>query len=846
MPVQQPTTCGKAPQSQTGGRIKARHRRCLALAGLLFAILLLPQSSAARTTTYRLGGLSRQAEIVVDRWGIPHIYARTVEDLFFAQGFNAARDRLWQLDLWRRQGEGKLAEAFGPRFVDQDRASRLFLYRGDLDSEFSSYHPRGRQILTAFTNGINAYIDLTRDRPDLLPLEFKVTRSTPGHWSPTSPLIRIFGLTRNLNREVNLARLVQLMGPRAVEKVSYFQPPATIEVPPGLDLSLIDDSILQSYNLARAGVTFRPEDLARNLSREKRERYAQLLSVPPLDQGDNLFQPLFESNNWTISGRLTATGKPILSGDPHRAQSVPSLRYIAHLVGPGWNVIGAGEPALPGISLGHNQRIAYALTIFSFADEEDLYVYDTNPQNLSQYMYRGQWEDMRIVEEAIPVRGGAPVTVSLKFTRHGPVLSEDPVHQKAYALRAAYLEHEGTAAYLASLRVDQARNWDEFVAGMEKHYTPSENMVYADVDGNIGWFGCSIAPIRPNWNGLLPVPGNGDYEWAGFLDTGLLPRILNPEEGFFATANQYNIPDDYPYTYISGHEWTDPYRFNRIVEVLRSGSGFTVADSETLQYDELSLPARELVLLLAELGASDPDVEAARRMLVNWDDVLSKDSVAAAIFELWVMQLHRNVFALYVPPEARALFGSGNRTLLISLVTSPDEAFGSDPIAGRNAVLMQSMAEAVDALRARLGPDMSGWQWDNLHHMTYEHQLSPAVPPEKQAILNVGPLPMGGDGFTVHNTGYRQSDFNQNTGASYREVADLANWDRSVTLNSPGQSGDPYSPHYRDLFPLWAEGQFVPMLFSRERVMQAAEQIFVLRPIRHGAREGDEEGKNRD
>jgi len=839
MSIEQAMAYEEETQSRTAEPAKPSNQRGLAIAALLFTILLLPSSSAARTTTYRLQGLSRHAEIVVDRWGIPHIYARTVDDLFFAQGFNAARDRLWQLDLWRRQGEGKLAEAFGPRFVEQDRASRHFLYRGDLDSEFGSYHPRGREILTAFTNGINAYIDLTRDRPDLLPLEFKVTRSTPGHWSPTSPLIRIFGLTRNLTREVNLAQLVHLMGPRSVEKVSYFQPPAALEVPPGLDLSLINDSVLQSYNLAHAGVTFRPEDLVGNLSREKRERYAQLLSVPPLGHGDNPFQRLFESNNWTISGPLTATGKPILSGDPHRAQSVPSLRYLAHLVGPGWNVIGAGEPALPGISLGHNERIAYALTIFSFADEEDLYVYDTSKENPSQYMYRGQWEDMRIVVETIPVRGSSPVTVSLKFTRHGPVIYEDMAHQKAYALRAAYLEHEGTAAYLASLRVDQARNWDEFVAGMERHYTPSENMVYADVDGNIGWFGCSIAPIRPNWNGLLPVPGNGDYEWAGFLDTRLLPRILNPEEGFFASANQYNIPDDYPYTNISAHEWTDPYRFNRIVEVLQSGSGFTVADSERLQYDELSLPARELAPLLVGLGASDPDVEAARRMLVDWDYVLSKESVAAAIFELWVTQLHRNVFALYVPPEARGVFGSGNRTLLISLVTSPDEAFGSDPIAGRNAVLMQSLAETVDALRLRLGPDISGWQWGNLHHMTYEHQLSPAVSPQKQAILNVGPLPMGGDGFTVHNTGYRQSDFNQNTGASYREVADLANWDRSVTLNSPGQSGDPYSSHYRDLFPLWAEGRFVPMLFSRDRVMQAAEQIFVLRPIRHSSSDDD-------
>jgi len=539
---------------------------------------------------------------------------------------------------------------------------------------------------------------------------------------------------------------------------------------------------------------------------------------------------MYESNNWALSGDMTDTGMPVLAGDPHRAQMVPSLRYIAHLVGPGWNVIGAGEPALPGLSLGHNERIAYSLTIFAFADEEDLYVYDTNPENPSQYRYKGSWEPMREVKETISVKGGGTETVTLKFTRHGPVLSEDPAHHKAYALRAAYLEHEGTAAYLASLRLDQAQNWKQFTEGMEKHYTPSENMAYADVDGNIGWFGCSIAPIRSNWNGLLPVPGNGEYEWQGFLDTKNLPRTLNPAAGFFASANQYNIPHGYPFTGISAHEWAEPYRFNRVVEALQGKRNLSLDDATRLQYDELSLPARELSPLLDRLTSATPEVAAALTMLRGWDHVLSKDSAAASVFELWVSQLHKNVFALYVPPAARALFGVGNRTVLLRLLRSPDEAFGVNPEAGRDAVLLQSLEQAVSILKSKLGPDMADWQWGRLHHMTYEHDLSATSDLEMRKKLDVGPLPQGGDGFTVHNTGYRASDFNQNTGASYREVIDLSDWDRSLTLNSPGQSGDSTSPHYRDLFPLWAEGKFVPMLFSREAVMDAAEHIFLLQP----------------
>jgi penicillin amidase len=820
-------------ESSRSGR-PASHRACRTLA--LAVALLLPASlaSALGHTKWNVPGLSQKAEIVVDRWGIPHVYAATEADLFFAQGFNAARDRLWQLDLWRRQGEGKLAEAFGARFVAQDRAARLFLYRGDLDAEFASYHPRAREILTAFTNGINAFVDLANANPALLPMEFEITGARPGHWTPTTPLIRLYGLTRNLSREVNLAQLVSLMGTAAVERVSYFQPPATLEPAPGVDLSLIGPSSIAAYTLARNGVTFRPEDITARMPRAAKVRWARRLSTPGSLESDNPFQRRVESNNWTISGRLTATGKPLLSGDPHRAQSVPSLRYIAHLNGPGWNVIGAGEPALPGISLGHNERIAYALTIFSFADEEDLYVYDTNPGNPNQYRYQGAWEDMEVVTEPIAVRGAAPVAGVLKFTRHGPVISEDAAHGKAYALRAAYLEHEGTAVYLSSLRIDQARNWDEFVAGMEKHYTPSENMVYADVDGNIGWFGGSIAPLRPNWNGMLPVAGDGTYEWSGYFDTALLPRILNPAEGFFATANEYNIPDGYPYTSFSAHEWTDPFRVDRIKEVLRSGTAFTVEDAMRLQYDELSLPARTLVPMLAGLSSADPAVQAALDALSAWSFVLSTDSVAATIYEYWVTQLHRDVFALYVPPAARATFGLGARAKLIELVTAPDAAFGADPEAGRDAVLLSSLTKAVAQIQAKLGSDTSQWQWGKLHHMTYEHALSPAVDDATRAQLDVGPLPQGGDGYTVHNTGFRLSDFNQTGGASYREVIDLADFDRSRTLNSPGQSGDPTSPHYQDLFPRWARGEFVPMLFSRDAVMPNAVHVYELKPLPPG------------
>jgi penicillin amidase len=813
-----------------GFKFRGTGRKLFAEALLSFLLVFPNLLIAQAKTTFKLEGLDQEVEILRDRWGVSHIYAKTLEDLFFAQGFNAARDRLWQLDVWRRQGEGKLAEAFGRRFLDQDKAARLFLYRGDMEEEFRSYHPEGKRILTAFAEGINAYVDLTRSQPDLLPLEFKLTKSTPGYWRPESSLIRIFGLTRNVTREVTLAQLVNLMGAESVERLLVFEPPTRLKVPEFLDLKLIDDRVLASYHLARAGVTFRPEDISDSaIPSSDRPILAQQLSQPSQD-ADAVHWKSYASNNWVLSGRLTSSRSPILANDPHRAHLIPSLRYMVHLVGPGWNVIGAGEPAIPGVSLGHNEKISNGLTIFSFPDEEDLYVYDTNPVNSSQYLYMGKWEDMKVIEEVFSVRGGDTARALLKFTRHGPVLYEDAENRKAYALRATWLEHEGTAAYLGSLRINQAQNWQGFLDAMSRHYNPSLNMVYADTAGNIGWFGGSLAPKRPNWNGLLPVPGDGKYEWSGYLEPGMLPSVYNPKEGFFATANQFNLPEDYPYAHVSGHEWSDPFRYDRVWEVLRSGRRFTIGDTMQLQLDELSLPARGLVPLLRALSSPSPEVDSALKLLRGWDYVLSRESTAAAIYELWVQRLHENVFNLYLPAGARPIFGTGSRRVLLRLLYSPDGAFGADPLSGRDALLLKSLEEAATALREKLGPDMGRWKWGDLHHAAYESMLSAAADAPTRRLLDTVSVQRGGDGYTVNNTGFRTSDYRQTGGASYRQVIDLGDFDNSVAINTPGQSGNPGSPHYKDLFSLWAEGKYFPLFFSRDRIEGVTEEVLTLQP----------------
>lgn len=782
-------------------------------------------------------GVTAPVEIVRDLHGVSHIYAQNQRDLFFAQGWSAARDRLWQLDQWRRRGEGKMAEQFGERFVPADRAARRFLFRGDLDAEFASYHPQGREILTAFADGINAYVDHVMADPQRLPLEFRLTGTQPGRWSPTTSLIRIYGITRNVGTEVTMARRIAAVGLDAAQALTPQEPARTLQIPEGLDVATITPDILAEYNLGRGGLPFVADDFPNSsLGAAERAQLAAALSAAngtaPRTE-DEMEALRHESNNWTVHGSRTATGKPVLANDPHRAIGMPSLRYMVHLNAPGWNIVGAGEPALPGVSLGHNDRIAFGLTIFAFGDEEDLYVYETDPADRNNYRYQGAWEAMRVVTETVPVRGGPEQTIELKFTRHGPVIHEDTATGRAYALRAAYLEFPGTAAYLASLRLDQAQNWDEFTAGMAVHYTPGENMVYADVDGNIGWFGGALVPLRPraDWTGVLPVPGDGRFEWAGILPGNELPRVLNPPAGFFATANEFNVPADYARRDLTNTiGWAEPYRVQRIGEVLAAATQHTVADSARLQIDQVSIPARTLVPLLQGLSSASPDVSDALNRLRGWDYVIDTDSVEATIWEVWRPKVVAAVSQLVVPEAARPLFGNLPQSAVFARLAAPDAAFGADPVAGRNAVLLDTLQAAMSDLRALRGDDVSAWRWGDLHHIQFEHALAPFLSADRADDLATARWPVGGDNDTVHRMSYRTSDFRVTSGASYRQVIDLADWDRSLAINVPGQSSDPESPYYDNLLEAWSKGEYFPMVFSRAAVDGARASTFTLRP----------------
>jgi penicillin amidase len=768
----------------------------------------LPHRAAAAVATIEgtlpAAGLQAPVRVQRDRWGVAHIYAKNQHDLFFAQGFVVAQDRLFQMELWKRSGQGRLAEILGPAALERDINARRLRYRGDLKAEFASYAPDTRQILEAFTSGINAYIDAI-EKPGArgMPVEFQIAGFKPEHWRPEDCLNRMaaYSMTGNAASELKNAAVLALIGAPAATKLFEFDPAVTLDPTPDLNFAGLSPALLQNV-----------------VSSDRR------IEIPP--------PPLHESNDWVVSGAFTASGKPLLANDPHRVIAQPSLRYIVHLVAPGWDVIGAGEPGLPGVAAGHNAQIAWGFTIFGL-DQQDLYLETLDPADSQRYAVPNGWARMQDLTETIGVRGAAVVQVHLRFTRHGPVLWQDGT--RALALRWVGSE-PGTAGYLGSLALDRARNWQEFEKAMPRWKVPSENIVYADRDGNIGEHSTGLAPVRKNWTGLLPVSGNGSYEWSGFIANAELPHSYNPPAGFVATANHRMIPADYPYTV--GFEWAPPTRYLRIKEVLEAarsgGKKLGVTDMEELQSDVVSLFARELQGLLrrametTRVAVAEPE-RSAGNSLLEWDAALRADSPQAALYEFWAAELRSALTARAVPAAALAAVGKLPLSWVMKELSQPRSVvFGPDAASGRDAVLLETLRVARGKLAAAQGTDMTHWSWGALHQVTFRHPLDHLG--GAAALFDRGPISRSGDGDVVQATGFGDDSFDQVSGASYREIFDLADWDKSVGINVPGQSGQPGSKHYDDLLPLWSTGQYFPLSYSRAAVDAATTDVLQLIP----------------
>jgi penicillin G amidase len=716
-------------------------------------------------------GIREPVEVVRDTWGVPHIFAKNVDDLFFAQGYVMGQDRLWQLEMWRRQRQGRLAEILGPRAADRDRQARLLMFRGPFDEkEWSSYHPDGKRIFTAWVNGLNAYIAQTAGN---LPVEFKLTGIKPEPWTPETVLLRsaTFG---DATGEIQLARLVARVGVKEANRQRMPDPWDELAVPDGLDVSIIGDEVVAAMGGRGGGggrgALPKPEIVA--------PYKAWLRPSPDVLAEDAIKEP--GSNNWAVGGSKTTTGKPIVSNDPHREVTNPSLRYIVHLNAPGWNVIGAQEPPFVGVALGHNERVAWGLTITG-TDQEDVFVEEVNPANANEVRYNGRWEPLKIVREEIRIKGEAPRTIELKFSRHGPIFYEDAGRHRAYALRLVMSE-PGTAAYLGGLRLAQARDCHAFLEEAMYWKAPTENLVCGDVDGNLTMQGSALTPNRRAFVGRLPVPGTGKYEWDGFRSD--LPRVINPPKGYIATANNNVNPTTIApvmFKTLNNLAFERITRLESVLSRLLAERKFTIEDSQRLQHDYyLSRAAYEQDVFKGWTG-STPDVEKARAMVAAWDATLRKESAEAAIYITWRGTVDAKALDFYRPlGERRPLADAG-------------------------------LVKAIAKLTQDQGPNWSAWRYGRMHTRDFPH---PFV-----AEFDLPTVERGGGNGAVGADG-----------ASYREIMDVANWDRSIVTNVPGQSGQPGSPYYGNLLPLWDRAEYFPMVYSRARVDQEASHKLTLKP----------------
>ena len=752
----------------------------------------------------KVAGRIGPIDIIDDHLGVPHIRATTKADAFFGQGYVVARDHLFAIDLDYRRRAGRLAEHFGAPFADHDEAARLLRYRGDLEAELAALGPETRACLEAYVAGVNARIAECESDPALLPLEYGILKIAPLRWTAQELIAGRDIAVGNLEEKIRRARLAHA-GRLDLDPVcAPLRPPAPITPAPGLDLAAIAPEDLGVLHKAAKGLPF-----------------GTLVD----EAGRRTDTANAGSNAWTLAGSHTASGRPILANDPHIGIGGFAPRHVAHLTAPGLDVIGAGAPGLPGIMQGHTDHFAFGRTNFHI-DQEDVFILALNPANPEEYRHDGGWRRFDRLEESIAIAGGPPRTITLRASVHGPVTRHDPARSRAVAVASVHLGPRGSTMG-SMVAINLARDWDSLIRAVA-HHPPPTNLHYADVAGNTGWHAIGYVPERRGHNGLLPVPGDGACDWQGIRAVAGMPSVLNPARGWFASANQDNVPAGYNRP--MAHSFSAPFRYHRIEAVLPAKPRHTIADSVALQHDIHSEPARRLLALLPPTATGDAALALA--MLRAWDGQIAGDKGAPALYEMLVTAVQRHLLDALVPAELRNLVPAVDSEALVTLLEQPDPRLGADPMAARARLLDEALGEAWQAARKALGEDPAVWRWDTLHKVQITHPLS-SLPAIAKAFPPIATAGTGGDTSTVMARWYRPGgSFTVAGGASYLMVCDVGGWDNSLFLNLPGQSSDPRSPHRQDLYAPWIAGQMQPLLFSAAAVDAHASARTVLNGIR--------------
>lgn len=798
----------------------------LAGAGTWFVRRPWPQTSG----TLRVAGLQAPVEVLRDRLGVPNIYAQNEHDLFFAQGYVHAQDRLWQMDMNRRLASGRLSEVLGEPSLSTDKFMRTIGLRRIAEKSWPQLDQDSRTFLEHYAEGVNAYIDTHRDR---LPLEFTMFGFAPEPWSPLDSLVwgnllAIYG-SHNLTIELLRAQVAAKAGPEAA---SEFFPPYAKDTP----FSISDPNSLQSASDMRLALS--PELLrAMATPGDAPQRPTGLtagMSGPPA------------SNGWVVSGQKSETGQPILANDPHIAFLVNFYENGLH--GGRFDVVGFTFPGVPLTLVGHNRKIAWGITIFN-PDVQDGYLEKLdNNENPTQYEYMGQWQKIDVLTETIGVKGGQPLELKVYSTRHGPIVNRENlwmgygrlVVPSSQPLAFRWSLQEGSVTFRAILEMNLASNWDEFRSALQYWDTVGQNFVYADVDGNIGFQVAARLPVRSSKQlGLLPSVGwTGENEWQGYVPFEQLPAALNPASHMFVTANNKVISDDYP-VFLS-YEDEPGYRAKRITDLLAQKDKLSLQDMGRIHADSYSLVAEALRPYIVALTPENDIQARAIEELRTWDLFHGPESVGAAIFETWYLFLLKNTDAARYSEDflysIEYLEFVKHGTMVIDAMADANDPWfddmGTPERETRDQIIRRSLADAIAWLTEHYGADPAQWQWQRMHTATFTHfPLSSSGVALIENLVNSDPIPVAGSLFSVNAYSYKLFDpFDIIYGVKFRMIADVSDWDKTLSVLAPGVSGHLFHPHRLDQIAMWQNAEYHTMPFSRAAVEQSAEATLTLTP----------------
>jgi penicillin G amidase len=758
--------------------------------------------------TLRMTGLSAPVDIVRDSEGVPHIYAKTPADAYFALGVVHAQDRLWQMEMNRRIAAGRMAEILGPSALDADRFLRTLGVRRNAEAIYANLGQEARSALDAYARGVNAWL---AQHKGPLPPEFLLTRApAPESWQPADSIgwqtMMAWDLGGNWTQELLRMRLSQRL---TLGQINQFLPPY-----PG-DRQLVTQDYTKLY---------------RELAATTEQLTAIAAIAPP-----SLIEGM-GSNNWVVSGAMSVTGKPLLANDPHLGLAAPAVWYFAHMSAPGLNVIGATLPGIPSVVLGHNDRIAWGFTNTA-PDVQDLYIERINPENARQYRTPNGWADFEMRTETIKVKGQADVQLQVRTTRHGPVITgalpiiaKAPLDANRYAVSFAWTALRPDDRTLqAGIAMTHASNWTEFLDGARDFAAPQQNIVYADVDGNIGFIAPGRVPVRKPENdlkGLAPAPGwDARYDWDGFIPFEQLPRQYNPASQRIVTANQKIVDDRYPWFITS--EWASPYRADRITALLGAQPRHDLNSFAAIQKDMVSLAAQDLLPLVRTTKPLSARAKAVLDALSRWDGTMDVQRPEPLVFNAWMRETSREIFADELGDalmkdywELRNVFLPMIRVLKNDNGEGRWCAEAGKPEQTCADVLSRSLEAALSDLEKRHGKDMEHWRWGDAHVAHSEHRPFGKV--DMLARFFDIRVPSPGDTYTVNVGRYNLRDekepFANRHAPSMRALYDLSNLENSLFIHSTGQSGNVLSPLYRNMTGRWAEVRYLPMKMQRAAI----------------------------